>query len=77
VPFTDPFRPQDQIDQVRKVGRLAQLLLEMRSEYERKPRRALLDQIIARIDELSALRTEMSKALEAGEATASANAPHE
>jgi hypothetical protein len=59
------------------VGRLAQLLLEMRSEYERKPRRALLDQIIARIDELSALRAEMSKALAAGEATASANAPHE
>jgi len=77
VPFTDPFRPQDQIDQVRKVGRLAQLLLEMRSEYERKPRRALLDQIIARIDELSALRAEMGKALEASEAAASANAPHE
>lgn len=77
MPFTDPFRPQDQIDQVRKVGRLAQLLLEMRSEYERKPRRALLDQIIARIDELSTLRAEMGKALEAGEAAASAHIPHE
>jgi hypothetical protein len=77
VPFTDPFRPQDQIDQVRKVGRLAQLLLEMRSEYERKPRRALLDQIIARIDELSALREEMGKALEASETAASTRAPHE
>lgn len=77
MPFTDPFRPQDQIDQVRKVGRLAQLLLEMRSEYERKPRRVLLDQIIARIDELAALRAEMGKALEAGEAAAAANTTHE
>jgi hypothetical protein len=77
VPFTDPFRPQDQIDQVRKVGRLAQVLLEMRSEYERKPRRVLLDQIIARIDELAALRAEMGKALEASEAAAAANTAHE
>ena len=77
MPFTDPFRPQDQIDQVRKVGRLAQVLLEMRSEYERKPRRVLLDQIIARIDELAALRAEMGKALEASEAAATANTAHE
>ena len=77
MPFTDPFRPQDQIDQVRKVGRLAQLLLEMRNEYERKPRRVLLDQIIARIDELAVLRAEMGKALEAAEAAASAHNTHE
>ena len=77
MPFTDPFRPQDQIDQVRKVGRLAQVLLEMRSEYERKPRRALLDQIIARIDELAALRAEMGTALEASEAAAPAHTHHE
>ena len=77
MPFTDPFRPQDQIDQVRKVGRLAQLLLEMRNEYERKPRRVLLDQIIARIDELAVLRAEMGKALEASEAAASVHTTHE
>jgi hypothetical protein len=63
VPFTDPFRPQDQIDQVRKIGRLAQLLLDMRTEYEHKPHRALLEQIAQRIDEMTALRAELSKAL--------------
>ncbi len=64
MPFTDPFRPQDQIEQVRKIGRLAQVLLEMRSEYEQKPRRAILDQIVARIDELSVLGAEVRHALE-------------
>jgi hypothetical protein len=65
VPFTDPFRPQDQIEQVRKIGRLAQVLLEMRTEYEHKPRRAILDQILARIEELDGLCVEIRQALEA------------
>jgi len=65
VAFTDPFRPQDQIDQVRKVGRLAQVLLDMRTEYEHKPRRALLEQIVKRIDELMALQAELREVLEA------------
>ncbi len=63
VPFTDPFRPQDHIDEVRKVGRLAQVLLDLRAEYEHKPQRVLLEQIVQRLDELTALRTELDKAL--------------
>ncbi len=26
MPFTDPYKPQDQIEQVRKLGRLAQIV---------------------------------------------------
>lgn len=63
VPFSEPIRPQDHIDDVRKVGRLAQVLLDLRAEYEHKPRRALLEQIVQRLDELAALRAELDKAL--------------
>jgi len=63
VPFTDPIRPQDHIDEVRKVGRLAQVLLDLRAEYEHKPRRALLEQIVQRLDELAVLRADLDGAL--------------
>ncbi|HMA37396.1 MAG TPA: hypothetical protein VKY74_23285 [Chloroflexia bacterium] len=63
MPFTDPFRPQDHIDEVRKIGRLAQVLLDLRNEYEHKPRRGLLEQIVQRIEELNALRGELAQAL--------------
>lgn len=59
MPFTEPFRPQDQIDNIRKVGRLAQIILDLRVEYERRPRRDLLDQIVARIGELDELRAQI------------------
>ncbi|MDQ2807837.1 MAG: hypothetical protein M3Z04_13160 [Chloroflexota bacterium] len=63
MPFTDPIRPQDHIDDVRKVGRLAQVLLDLRVEYEHKPRRALLEQIVQRLDELTVLRADLDAAL--------------
>jgi hypothetical protein len=69
VPFSDPFRPQDHIDQVRKVGRLAQVLLDMRTEYERKPRPELLGQILERIHELSALGDDLRADLATPETT--------
>jgi hypothetical protein len=59
VPFTDPYKPQDQIEQVRKVGRLAQIILDMRVEYERRPRPETLAQIVARIAEMETARAEI------------------
>jgi hypothetical protein len=59
VPFTDPYKPQDQIEQVRKVGRLAQIILDMRAEYERRPRMETLAQIVARIAEMETVRAEI------------------
>lgn len=59
MPFTDPYKPQDQIEQVRKVGRLAQIILDMRAEYERRPRPEILGQIVARIAEMEVLRADI------------------
>ena len=59
MPFTDPYKPQDQIEQVRKVGRLAQIILDMRAEYERRPRLETLAQIVARIAEMETVRAEI------------------
>ncbi len=59
MPFTDPYKPQDQIEQVRKVGRLAQIILDMRAEYERRPRAEILGQIVARIAEMEAVRADI------------------
>ena len=59
MPFTEPYKPQDQIDQVRKVGRLAQIILDIRTEYEHRPRPDLLAQILARVAEMEAVRAEI------------------
>ena len=59
MPFTDPYKPQDQIEQVRKVGRLAQIILDMRAEYERRPRPETLAQIVGRIAEMETVRAEI------------------
>ena len=60
MPFTEPHKPQDQIDHVRKVGRLAQIILDMRVEYERRPRPETLLQILARVSEMDAVRAEIA-----------------
>ena len=59
MPFTDPYKPQDQIEHVRTVGRLAQIILDMRTEYERRPRPETLAQIVARIAEMETVRAEI------------------
>jgi hypothetical protein len=60
MPFTEPYKPQDQIEHVRKVGRLAHIILDIRTEYERRPRPDLLAQMLNRIAEMEALRVEMA-----------------
>lgn len=55
MPFTEPVKPTDPIETVRKIARLAQLLLDLRTEYERRQRDDLLDQIKHRVAELQAL----------------------
>jgi hypothetical protein len=75
VPFTDPYKPQDQIEQVRKVGRLAQIILDMRAEYERRPRPETLGQIVARIAELDGVRAEIVAHMTAAAAAERPNHP--
>lgn len=55
MPFTEPKRTDDSTDKVRKIARLATLLLELRTEYERRPRTDLLVQIKERAAELNEL----------------------
>jgi len=59
LPFTEPYKPQDQIELVRKVGRLAQIILDIRTEYERRPRPDLLTQLLSRITEMESVRAEI------------------
>ena len=41
------------------MGRLAQIILDMRAEYERRPRSETLGQIVARIAEMDDVRAEI------------------
>jgi len=59
LPFTEPYKPQDQIELVRKVGRLAQIILDIRTEYERRPRPDLLAQLLSRITEMESVRADI------------------
>lgn len=59
MPYTLPTREGDAIHIVRVMGRLAQMLLELRDEYEHRPRADTLEQIDRRLGELIALRDDL------------------
>ena len=52
---------------VRTIGRLAQILIELRDEYADRPRNDTAQQIIHRIDELVMLRDDLSAKLTAAQ----------
>ncbi len=64
MPFTEPVKPNDTIDTVRKIARIAQMLLEMRTEYERRQNPTLLRQIQERAKELNDLALTLDKPAE-------------
>jgi hypothetical protein len=57
--YSAPTREDDPIHVVRTIGRLAQMLLELRDEYERRPRADTLDQIDQRLNDLSEQRLKL------------------
>lgn len=61
MPFTEPVKPSDPLETVRRIARIAQMLLDMRSEYERRPRPVLLTQIQERAKELYELSEALDK----------------
>jgi hypothetical protein len=45
MPFTEPVKSTDPIETVRKIARMAQVLLDLKQEYERRQRDDQLEQI--------------------------------
>lgn len=65
MPFSEPQYSSDHIEEVRRIGRIAILINELRAEYEARRRNETLEQMLARIDDLCQLRNGLSEALEA------------
>jgi hypothetical protein len=59
--YSVPTRESDPIHTVRTIGRLAQMVLELRDEYVRDPRPDTLEQILRRLDEINRLSDELRK----------------
>lgn len=59
--YSVPTRESDPVHTVRTVGRMAQMVIELRDEYVRDPRPDTLDQIIRRLDEINRLSDELKR----------------
>jgi hypothetical protein len=59
--YSVPTRESDPVHTVRTIGRLAQMVLELRDEYVRDPRPDTLEQILRRLDEINRLSAELRK----------------
>jgi hypothetical protein len=57
--FSVSSRDSDPVQIVRTIGRVAQMLVELRDEYVERPREDTLRQIEQRIDDLTRLREEL------------------
>lgn len=57
--YSLPTREDDPVHTVRTIGRLAQMIIELRDEYVRAPRGDTLDQIERRLDEMAQLHDEL------------------
>lgn len=54
-------REDDPYHTVRTIGRVCGMLMELRDEYERRPRADLLDQIEQRLTDLAGLQSELQE----------------
>lgn len=68
--YSLPTREQDPVHVVRTIGRLAQMILELRDEYVQEPKPGTLDQIERRLDELAVLREQLRQRREQQSAAA-------
>lgn len=57
--YSLPTREDDPVHTVRTIGRLAQMIIELRDEYVRDLRSDTLEQIERRLDELAVLREQL------------------
>jgi hypothetical protein len=57
--YSVPSREDDPVHTVRTIARIAQMIIELRDEYVRRPRPDILQQIEQRLDDLLAQREEL------------------
>lgn len=57
--YSAPTRENDAVQTVRTIGRVAQMLIELRDEYTERRREDTLQQIEQRLDDLVQLRAEL------------------
>lgn len=57
--YATPSREDDPVHTVRTIGRLCQMIIELRDEYVKRPRPDILQQIEQRLDDLLAQRQEL------------------
>lgn len=59
--FTASGRENDQVQTVRTIARIAQMLVELRDEYVERPREDTLKQIEQRLDDMIRLREDLGR----------------
>ncbi|MEZ4500652.1 MAG: hypothetical protein R2839_11380 [Thermomicrobiales bacterium] len=57
--YSVPSREDDPVHTVRTIGRLCQIILELREEYVQRPRPEILAQIDQRLEDLIAQQTQL------------------
>jgi hypothetical protein len=62
--YQHPGGDDDPVHVVRTIGRLAQMVIEIRDEYVEGRRDDALDQLERRLDEMATLHTQLRKARE-------------
>jgi hypothetical protein len=59
--YSAPTRENDAVQTVRTIGRVAQMLIELRDEYTERRREDTLQQIEQRLDDLVQLHAELKQ----------------
>jgi hypothetical protein len=62
--YTVPSREDDPVHTVRTIGRIAQILIELRDEYVERPRDETLVQIQQRLEDLNTQRELLRQRIE-------------
>ncbi len=59
--YSVPSREDDPVHTVRTIARIAQMIIELRDEYVKRPRPDILHQIEQRLDDLLAQREDLKQ----------------
>lgn len=65
--FTVQSRDNDPVQTVRTIGRIAQMIAELRDEYVERPRSDTLQQLEQRLDDLIELKDELHQHIDSSD----------